>query len=320
MILLSQWPLVDLIQSLRKLCSFNDLNTLGVINLTPNSFSDGNKYSETHYLKSSLQHFINTPNLAIDLGFESTAPMNSAITLLEEKKRFDHFYEQVKDIDFSGKWISFDTYKLENYLYFENKFKARWENLGFILNDVSGVIDDEFLNFLKGKRNQEDFFAIYAHTHIPERAFTLKHMDYLNDDNILTNVKEHFVKAEKVFKVHGFERQILFDPCFGFSKSYEQNWELLNGFAQLVDRLKEDGIVKPWLIGISKKSFLRKSLTRSLDPYGDSENLHEKILQELMIKNLGHLLFRVHDPKIVEKATRAAKLAKASLKNLQTIS
>jgi dihydropteroate synthase len=306
---------VDLIQSLRKLCSFNDLNTLGVVNLTPNSFSDGNKYTETHFLNSTLQQFINTPNLVIDLGFESTAPMNSAITLLEERKRFDHFYEEVKDIDFSGKWISFDTYKLENYQYFENKFKARWENLGFILNDVSGVIDDEYLNFLKGKKNQEDFFAIYSHTHIPERDLTLKHMDYLIDDDILTNVRDHFVKAEKVFKAHGLERQILFDPCFGFSKSYEQNWDLLSGFAQLVDQLSEVGIVKPWLIGISKKSFLRKSLTHSLDPYGDSENLHENILQELMIKNLGHLLFRVHDPKIVERASLAAR---ASLKKLQT--
>jgi hypothetical protein len=65
--------------------------------------------------------------------------------------------------------------------------------------------------------------------------------------------------------------------------------------------LKSLGIDCSWLIGISKKSFLRKTLLDSTDPFCDSEILHAKIIKELTEKKLGHLIFRAHDPFLVER-------------------
>ena len=272
---------------------------MGVINITPNSFSDANKNLNSENLKSNLNEFLSFPNLAFDFGFESTAPMNSAISFSEEKKRFDHFFEQIKDVDLSGRWISFDTYKLENFLYFESQFQSRYKDCGYILNDVSGVIDDELLLFLKNKNKGENFYYVYCCTHIPSRGFVLNHTQFIKEEDIIEGSFNNFKRAYELFKDLGMKDKIIFDPCFGFSKSYEQNWDLINRFDLLVLKLEEISITAPWVIGISKKSFLRKSLPLSIDPFADSEILHAKIIKNFCEKQLGHLIFRVHDPKLV---------------------
>lgn len=283
------------------LIKFRDLTTLGVINITPNSFSDPQKKIIDHdQLLSQLKTFKDYPNLILDFGFESTAPMNTSITLEEERSRFDQFLAKIKDVDLSNRWISFDTYRPLNYAYFEEQFKTRYSGNGFIFNDVSGVIDSELLEFLKKKIDQENFYYIHSSTHIPSRDHVLDHMKFLNEENIIQTSTTQFQKAHQIFKENGLLPKIIFDPAFGFSKTYEQNWELINRFSELLINLKESGIVQPWLIGLSKKSFLRKALPDSTDPFLDSEILHAKIIKELLSKNLGHLLFRVHNPELVE--------------------
>ncbi|MBC7539903.1 MAG: dihydropteroate synthase [Bacteriovorax sp.] len=285
-----------------KLEKFLELNKLGVINITPNSFSDGNIFLNSETLKSTLNNFLTIPNLALDFGFESTAPMNSAISLDEERSRFDSFFDIIKEIDLNGRWISFDTYRPQNYLYFEEKFKSRYHECGFIFNDVSGVLDSELLMLLKNKQNQENFFYVYGCTHIPLRDNILDHMKYIHEGDIVQMCFEHFSKGLEKLKEIGMIDKIICDPCFGFSKTYEQNWDLIHRFDELVFKLNNSLINIPWIIGVSKKSFLRKSLPDSLDPFQDSEILHLKIIQDLVSKHLGHLIFRAHDPKIVQKS------------------
>ena len=296
MIKLNPLSLHLLNQSLPKLVEFSELNILGVINITPNSFSDPKKYLDKQTLHAAILKFYKIPNLIFDFGFESTAPMNSAISVKEEKARFDNLFDQLKDVDLSGKWISFDTYKIENFSYFESQFKNRYQDCGFILNDVSGVIDDDLIAFLKTKINQDNFFYIYNGTHIPDRSLVLNHKNYISNEEIIKASLQHFTKGFAVFKELGIHPKIIFDPGFGFSKSYEQNWKLLENFDELVHKLENLGIDVPWVIGVSKKSFLRQSIPESLDPFADSEILHTKIIKNLLVKKLGHLLFRVHDP------------------------
>ncbi|MDD4972943.1 MAG: dihydropteroate synthase [Bacteriovorax sp.] len=287
-----------------KLINFSELNTLGVINITPNSFSGQNILLNSETLKSTLNHFLAIPSLVIDFGFESTAPMNLAISKEEERLRFDSFFDTIKDMDLSNRWISFDTYKPQNYLYFEEKFKTRYHDCGFIFNDVSGVLDSEVLQLLKSKQYQENFYYLYSSTHIPSRNNVLDHMKFINDGDIIQMSFEHFTKGHAQFREIGFLDKILFDPCFGFSKSYQQNWDLINRFDELVLKLKNNKINVPWLIGISKKSFLRKSLPDSIDPFNDSEILHAQIIEDLVSAQLGHLLFRAHDPELVQKSIK----------------
>jgi dihydropteroate synthase len=273
---------------------------LGVINITPNSFSDPNLFLNSNTLIQTLNNFKTNPYLCFDFGFESTAPANAAISESLEKERFDAFFESIKDVDLSGRWISFDTYKVQNYLYFEEQFKSRYRDCGFIFNDVSGVINEDLLSLLKSKKSDQNFYYLYTYTHIPSRELVLNHMNYILEGDIVEMSFKHFSHGYEKFKVIGFQEKIIFDPCFGFSKSYEQNWDLLNRFDQLVHKLSEQNQIRiPWLIGVSKKSFLRKSLVNSSDPFKDSEILHAEIIKNLQSKKLGHLLFRVHDPKLV---------------------
>jgi len=284
---------------LPKLIDFKKINTLGVINLTPNSFSDQNKFLNSDALTSGLLGLKSITSLAFDFGFESTAPMNFPVTKEEERARFDLFFDQIKDIDLSGRWISFDTYKCQNFLYFEEKFRSRYNDCGLIFNDVSGVIDNELLSLLTHKKNQENFYYIYTYTHIPSRDSILKHMEYLREGDIVQMCLKHLRSGYEKFIEIGVQDKIIFDPGFGFSKSYNQNWDLLNRFEELNSALLNDGIMAPYLIGISKKSFLRNSLVHSSDPFKDSEIIHAKLIKDLVSKNLGHIIFRAHDPMLV---------------------
>lgn len=283
------------------LIPFKEIRTMGVINITPNSFSDSESMLQNKVaLKNKITLFKNIPGLIFDFGFESTAPMNRPISLDEERNRFDLFFENIKEQDFNGQWISFDTYRPINFLYFEEKFKSRYSNCGFIFNDISGVLDEDLIELLRSKKNQENFYYIFTSTHIPSREKVLNHMDYLSEGSIIKETQSFFKKGFKLFLDIGIENKIIFDPGFGFSKNFDQNWELLSGLDQLLFGLKESKIIVPWLIGISKKSFLRQSLTHSLDTFRDAELLQSKLLRELIDKKLGQFLYRVHDPFLIE--------------------
>lgn len=271
--------------------------------MTPNSFSDiSSMLFNIEVLKKSLTQFGKIPGIIFDFGFESTAPMNSAISETEERDRFDYFFENIAGIDLNHQWISFDTYRPSNYLYFEEKFKSRYHGCGFIFNDVSGVLDTEVLELLKSKRFLEPFYYIYTCTHIPSKDKVLNHMNFLIEGDILNQTVDHFQNGFKKLKELGIEKKILLDPGFGFSKSFSQNWDMINRFDQLVLNLKNLGIDCPWLIGISKKSFLRSAILDSTDPFKYAEILHAKIIKDLTEKKMGHLIFRAHDPFLVESA------------------
>jgi dihydropteroate synthase len=127
-------------------------------------------------------------------------------------------------------------------------------------------------------------------------------MEYLIEGDIVQMCLKQIISGYEKFIEIGVPDKIIFDPGFGFSKSYNQNWDLLNRFDELNISLVNHGVKVPWLIGISKKSFLRKSLVNSSDPFSDSEIIHANIIKDLVLKKLGHIIFRAHDPKLVLKS------------------
>lgn len=288
---------------------FKTLKTMGVINVTPNSFSDPNKFFNSPELIQTLQSLKDRRDLILDFGFESTAPMNASVSAEEEKVRFDSFFELIKDIDLNNRWISFDTYRPSSFRYFESRFKERYKGQGFVFNDVSGVIDDELESLLKDKKEDRNFLFIFSFTHIPSRDQTGKHMVFTREGDIGSQAVEHFKSAEKKFKEWGVSQKVIFDPCFGFSKTYEQNWDLIKNFGTLKNSFSNE---RSWLIGLSKKSFLRKSLPpETSDIFEEAEKLHVKLLQNLIANNSGHLFFRVHDFDIVARAEKQLRISHA---------
>jgi dihydropteroate synthase len=267
---------------------------LGVVNITPNSFSDGGLHLHESKLLETFTKFLNTPNLIIDVGFESTAPMNSAISEAEEKARFHYFLNFLKkNPEIPLKALSIDTYKIENFKYFYNEIKKLYPQVEIIFNDVSGVLDSDLEGVLTAYK---DIKYIFTSTRIPDRAHVLDHMKYLSKttNSMIIETSECFKKTYHWLLERNLIDRVLFDPGFGFSKTYEENWELIENFQELELLLLNDNIKIPWVIGLSKKSFLRKKCEKSPDVMASAEELHLKTLKQLLANTNNEIYFRVH--------------------------
>ena len=275
---------------------------MGVINLTPNSFSDGGKFLELESLISTIESFKQYPDLIFDFGFESTAPMNKAIDSMTEKSRMMSFLNQISQIDLSNRWISIDTYQLSNFLFLYGELKKLYPTCGIILNDVSGVLDRALSECLSLMKQDKNFYYIYSATHIPDRKRVLEHMNFISKENAFNSLT---FKLENFFKWidrnHFNSERIILDPALGFSKSFDQNWQLIDGMKSFFDTYpKYKEFI--WLFGFSKKSFMQKKFPNSIDPKIDSEILHAKLVRDFLTIRTKGMIFRVHDPIIVKKS------------------
>lgn len=253
------------------------IKTLGVLNCTPNSFSDGGSIQSLGDFKSKLASFGSVDG--IDMGAESTAPMNSSIDWLSEWERLKPYLSLVKN--FSGV-ISFDTYHPETIqkivdFYFDQKMNQK-----LIWNDISGKCDEAVWNFLK---ISSSFMYVFSHNLAPTRELSGKHMNYVDEGLSLNQLIDYFLPRK--------HPQIIFDPCLGFSKTYEQNWMILENFNLLQEKINHPH----WLIGFSRKSFLRKRFNLNLDQLEELDVIHGEILNQL--KFTGQLWVRTHRPELI---------------------
>jgi dihydropteroate synthase len=266
----------------------NRYKRMGVINVTPNSFSDGGINLNSKILQCNLNYMMSFKDLIIDIGFESTAPFNKSISATEERKRFNFFLNNFKSLS-DLKIISIDTYKIDNMIYFYEKLKGKNEKIKVIINDVSGVLDNSLFELLI---KLPDAYYVYTATRIKNRKKLHTHMDFLPSPiDIKLEVKEQFLQAIHLFSKNGLSHKLILDPGFGFSKTLDENWELINNFEMVIKEISH-----PVIVGLSKKSFLRAKIN-SDDPKNDSEFIHYELIQELK-ETKNNLIFRIHDPLI----------------------
>ncbi len=277
--------------------NLDQYKSLGVINRTPDSFSDKGQSLNQKHFEDQLSSFLQDKSVICDFGFESTASMNSVVPMDEEVARFRDFLDASRDFDFEGRLVSFDTYRPESFLMMTEMFSALHSEVSFLFNDVSGVLDNKLKQALlsfKGK----NFAYIYTFTHIPSRSNVQDHMKFLDESkDIFVSAVEAFTKAHQFFSEIGMQEQLFFDAGFGFSKTYEQNWELINRYGELQKELVSKGLKNPHVIGLSKKSFLKKAL--GSDDLSLLEGLHKSLIQKMQGEAIVKLLFRVHDPTIL---------------------
>lgn len=247
------------------------------MNITPNSFSDGGELTSEAAFKKRLERFGEVEGL--DLGAESTAPMNSAISWEEEWERLRPYLNLALTLKPS---ISIDSYHPETI----EKVIGIWpKDRTLIWNDVSGKKDRFVEAYLK---RSQSFHYVLCHNLAPSRELSGRHMDYIftgNNEELLTHLTDFFSSHS--------HPQIIFDPTFGFSKTYEHNWFLLQNFSRLQGSLPN----RSWLLGFSRKSFLRKKLGTS-----DNEELdlfHQKILEEIFPQLSGEVWIRTHRPELI---------------------
>ena len=220
--------------------AFNRPLVMGVLNATPDSFSDGGQFSAEDDALNHARLLIAAGSNIIDVGGESTRPGAERITIEEEQRRVISLIKKIAAepaFIASGARISIDTMNSQT-------AKAAIDAGAKIINDVSGGLADP------------DMFSVAAET---SAILVISHwrgfsdrMDSLNEyQDIARDVAaELSVQAEAAIAAGVKREKIVIDPGLGFAKDMQQNWKLV---ARL-DELEKLGL--PILVGASRKRFI----------------------------------------------------------------
>jgi dihydropteroate synthase len=260
---------------------------MGVINITPNSFSDGGEIEASE----QLHHRIKTFGIidALDFGAESTAPMNRPISCQEEWERLAPFLSEIIKYNCA---ISIDTYHPETV----EKISRIWIDqkipLPFIWNDVSGKFDTYTRKFLLLNKK---FHYVFCHNLSPSRELSGYHMNYQIHPH--REEMDFLEELADYFRPHIHER-VIFDPGLGFSKTYEQNWFIMDHFDLLQKKIGHWN----WLIGFSRKSFIRKKFNiteLTIQSKDELDHIHGELLHKMRLSLHGTVWVRTHRPELL---------------------
>ena len=241
---------------------------MGILNLTPDSFSDGGKFNDEKLALQHTEKLLKEGAEIIDIGPQSTRPNAEFLSSEEEINRLGTVISQIKK-EFPEALVSLDTFYSET--------------VKFGFNEGIDIIND-----ISGGQYDEKMFDVVAETKLP---YILMHInpsyetmhDKMKFEDITLEVNRYFSEKTNELLQKGV-KDIILDPGFGFGKTVEDQMKMICeveylGFGRL-----------PLLIGISRKSFIYKPLGKSpLDINEETQKLHMKVLEQ------GAKILRVHD-------------------------
>src|SRR6266850_580890 len=258
---------------------------MGVLNVTPDSFSDGSKfYTEEHAIEHALQMERAGADL-IDIGAESTRPGSEGISAEEEWRRLFPVLSGLRRLLKIP--ISIDTQKAE---VAETALDAGAE----IINEISGLKSDPRIAELAARHRVPLILM-----HMRGEPRTMQKGPFARDvmKNVVRGLRSSVAIARKAGVV---KSQIILDPGIGFGKSYAQNYELVQRLPQLAK------LGYPLLIGTSRKGFLGATLARDGKPAPPEERIWGTAATvTASILNGAHIV-RVHDVAEMAQVARAA--------------
>ena len=251
---------------------------MGVLNVTPDSFSDGGQFNEINSAILHVDKMLKNGADIIDIGGESTKPGSEPVSANEESKRIVPIIRTIKN-EYKDILISVDTYK-------SSVAKKAIEAGADFVNDISGLTFDDEMVSLLAQRNIPVVIM-----HINGKPKTMQKNILYSD--LISDMKRFFIKQCDYAINSGIkENNIIIDPGIGFGKTFDHNFTLLK-------RLKEFGDLGfPILIGPSRKAFI-----------GDVLNLPSNERVEGTIATIvagilnGANIIRVHDVKQIKRAT-----------------
>jgi dihydropteroate synthase len=259
-------------QTARRKISLEKTLVMGIINVTPDSFSDGGKFFSIDDALRQAEKLVTEGADILDVGGESTRPKSARVSSDEESSRVVPVIEGIAKRFETP--ISIDTTKAE---VAENALASGAE----IINDISGLRFDP--------RIGEVAAAHGAGLVLMHSRGTFETMHTLPPvDDILIDVSADFRRAVSAAKSFGVaDGQIVLDIGIGFSKTLEQNLELLAKLDKLVREFSEF----PMLVGTSRKSFIAKILGES----SPDERLAGSLASVVVAVWNGAKIIRVHD-------------------------
>ena len=257
---------------------------MGVINMTPDSFSDGGKYNKTNLALERARYFIKRGCQIIDIGGESTRPGAQEINLNNEWKRIEGFFKKAKKLNCL---ISLDTRK-SKLMNLASKYKVD------LINDVSGLNYDACtISFLRKTKKP---FVIHHSKGSPKTM--QKKPSY---KNVILDIYDFFENKLRTIKRNGIKhRNIILDPGIGFGKNLKHNITLLKDVSIF------HSLGYPVMYGISRKRFIK-----DLVGLNDSkERIGGTISSSIWLMMQGVQILRVHDFNEVNQAIKVFRSLK----------
>ena len=253
----------------------HDCYIMGILNVTPDSFSDGGKWNDLSSAKEHVAQMIEEGADLIDIGGESTRPGHQQITVQEEIDRVVPYIHMVKE-NFDVP-VSIDSYKPE-------VLEAALQAGADMVNDIWG---------LKYDRKVAELIVSYdvpcCLMHNREKA---EYEDFMTD--MLADMKETLAIAESA----GIRKeQILLDPGVGFGKAYEHNLIAVNRLEKLC------ALGYPVLLATSRKSMIGNALNLPVD-----QRVEGTLTTTVMGVMKGACFIRVHD---IKENYRAIQMTRA---------
>ena len=254
---------------------------MGVLNVTPDSFSDGGKYNTTYRAFDHVKRMIDYGAHIIDVGGESTRPGAKSVSEQDEIKRVSETIQLIKN-KFPKQLISLDTRK-------SIVMKHGIEIGVDILNDVS-ALDFDPQSYLVVKDSEKPIILNHSQG-IPENM-----QNNPTYENVLLDIFDYFENKIKFLKNNGIkDEQIIIDPGIGFGKTLEHNLEIISKISLF------HSLGYPIMVGPSRKSFIGKIMGEKDNP----QRLGGTIASVLYSYLQGIQLFRVHD---IQETSEALKV------------
>jgi len=243
---------------------------MGILNITPDSFYDGGRFKDEKSILTQVDKLLKEGATFIDIGAYSSRPGADFVSENEELKRLIPIVNAVVKT-FPESIISVDSFR-------SRVIKSAVETGAAMVNDISGGQLDPLMFEVVGALD-----VPYIMMHMRGTPQTMQQMTDYSD--VIKEVYSYFSKRIELAKTHQI-KDVILDLGFGFSKTLEQNFELLG----MLDYYKNLNL--PILAGVSRKSMIYKTLNTTADQaLNGSTALHMVALQK------GAKLLRVHDVK-----------------------
>lgn len=258
-----------------------DLSTpkvMGIVNVTPDSFSDGGKFTQLDLAIEHALHLVEEGAAVLDIGGESTRPNATPVPLDEELKRVVPVIEALVASSVNVP-ISIDTYKPQ-------VMQAALDAGASIVNDVRALQEDGALEVVANSS------AGVCLMHMQGMPQTMQENPHYDD---VVHEVQAFLQARRDLCMQAgiAQHRIMLDPGFGFGKTRAHNIALAKSLDQLT------ALNCPLLVGLSRKSVLGQMTGNDVDA-----RLHASVAAAVISASKGANLLRVHDVKATVEALK----------------
>ncbi len=250
--------------------SSNTPSVMGILNMTPDSFSDGGKFNQQNQALVQVERMIADGAKIIDIGGESTRPGAKDVSLNDELARVIPVLTAIKsrfDV-----LVSIDT--------------SKSEVMGEAIAQGADIIND--VRALQGEGCISAVANSSVHVclmHMQGQPRTMQNNPQYK--NLIEDIKDFFIERIKACQAKGISSQrLILDPGFGFGKTLEQNYKLLAKLSEF------ESLNLPILAGLSRKSMIGNLLNREVD-----QRLAGSLATAIIAAQQGAKIIRVHDVK-----------------------